>query len=191
MMNRVWGSGVLALAIIAAACGGRVEDEGPAVTLPAAALKTAPDPARELVITDPSVIESLRDGLSQLALDRTEPVPITGIQEAIAFPILPDEPTGAAGLSAPKSRAIRALLGALIGLLAFGWKESLLLGAVAGLAMLINQVIGAASGVAIPFALQACRIDPALASSILVTALTDTLGFLVFLGLAMTALQLF
>lgn len=83
------------------------------------------------------------------------------------------------------------VLAVAIGLLAFGWKESLLLGAVAGLAMLINQVIGAASGVAIPFALQACRIDPALASSILVTALTDTLGFLVFLGLAMTALQLF
>jgi len=76
------------------------------------------------------------------------------------------------------------LLGLAIGLLAFGWKGSLILGVVTGLAMSLNQVIGALSGVAVPFGLRRCGIDPALASSILVTTITDTMGFLVFLGLA-------
>ncbi len=78
-----------------------------------------------------------------------------------------------------------------IGLIAFGWKGSALLGVVAGAAMLVNQVLGAMAGVAIPFGLRWCKVDPALASSILVTALTDTLGFLVFLGLATLAMRTF
>jgi magnesium transporter len=82
-------------------------------------------------------------------------------------------------------------LGLAIGLIGFGWKGSLLLGLVAGTAMLVNQILGACSGVAIPFALRACKIDPALASSILVTTLTDMLGFFVFLGLAKIVLSTF
>jgi magnesium transporter len=77
------------------------------------------------------------------------------------------------------------------GLIAFAWKGSLLLGAVAGTAMLLNQVLGALAGVAIPFGLKWCKVDPALASSIFVTALTDTMGFLVFLGLATLAIRAF
>lgn len=81
--------------------------------------------------------------------------------------------------------AINGLVLALaIGLLAVGWKGSILLGAVAGAAMLLNQIIGALSGVAVPLGLKWWGTDPALASSILVTALTDTMGFLIFLGLA-------
>lgn len=78
-------------------------------------------------------------------------------------------------------------LGLLLGLIGFGWKGSLLLGAVAGTAMLVNQVVGALSGVLVPFGLRACRIDPATASGIFVTTITDILGFLVFLGLAAAA----
>ena len=74
---------------------------------------------------------------------------------------------------------------------AFAWKGSVLLGVVAGTAMLLNQVLGALAGVAIPFGLKACKVDPALASSIFVTALTDTMGFLVFLGLATLAMRAF
>ena len=74
-------------------------------------------------------------------------------------------------------------------MIAFAWKGSGLLAAVAGAAMLLNQMIGALAGVAIPFALKWCKIDPALASCILVTALTDTIGFLVFLGLAALAVH--
>lgn len=76
-----------------------------------------------------------------------------------------------------------------IGLIAFGWKGNLLLGIVAGAAMLLNQILGALAGVAIPFGLRWCKVDPALASSIFVTALTDTMGFLVFLGLATLAIR--
>ena len=83
------------------------------------------------------------------------------------------------------------VLALAIGLIAFGWKGSVLLGVVAGCAMLLNQIIGALSGVAIPFALKWLKVDPALASSILVTALTDTMGFLVFLGTATLAMRNF
>ena len=68
---------------------------------------------------DPSVIASLRAGLSQLALDRTAPLPITTIQHATAVPLAAEAPpVEKGGLTAPKSRTVRALLGALIGLLA-------------------------------------------------------------------------
>jgi len=83
------------------------------------------------------------------------------------------------------------VLALAIGLIAFGWKGSVLLGVVAGTAMLLNQVLGALAGVAIPFGLRWCKVDPALASSIFVTALTDTMGFLVFLGLAALAMRAF
>ncbi len=76
------------------------------------------------------------------------------------------------------------VLGVAIGFVSFGWKGSMLLGLVCGGAMLLNQIIGALAGVLVPFGLRRCNIDPALASSIFVTTLTDVLGFLVFLGLA-------
>jgi magnesium transporter len=78
-----------------------------------------------------------------------------------------------------------------IGLVAFAWKQSALLGIVAGSAMILNQVIGAFAGVAVPFGLRWFKVDPALASSIFVTAITDTLGFLVFLGTAAAAMATF
>jgi magnesium transporter len=81
-------------------------------------------------------------------------------------------------------------LGVAIGLIGFGWKGSLMLGMVAGVAMLVNQLIGALSGVFVPFGLRSCRVDPALASSIFVTTLTDMAGFLVFLALAAAALRI-
>jgi magnesium transporter len=81
------------------------------------------------------------------------------------------------------------VLGVVIGLLAFGWKGSLVLGLVAGAAMLLTQVIGALSGLAVPFGLRRCGVDPAMASSIFVTTITDVIGFLVFLGFAAMALR--
>lgn len=83
------------------------------------------------------------------------------------------------------------VLALAIGLIAFCWKGSVLLGVVAGTAMLLNQILGAFAGIAIPFGLKWCKVDPALASSIFVTTLTDTMGFLAFLGLATLALQMF
>ena len=61
-----------------------------------------------------------------------------------------------------------------------GWK----LGLVAGFAMLLNLVVAAMFGVLIPFALKFFRLDPALASSILITTVTDVAGFFFLLALA-------
>lgn len=83
------------------------------------------------------------------------------------------------------------LVGLAIGLLAFGWKGSLMLGTVTGAAMWLNQIIGALSGVVVPFGLRRCGVDPALAASIFVTTITDVIGFLLFLGLATVVLRLY
>ena len=56
--------------------------------------------------------------------------------------------------------------------------------------MVLNQLAAAFAGVAVPFTLKAFRIDPALASSIFVTTITDVAGFFFFLGLAVLALHL-
>lgn len=53
-----------------------------------------------------------------------------------------------------------------------------------GLAMLANLVIAGLSGTLIPLALERFGIDPAIASSVFITTVTDVIGFLTFLGLA-------
>ena len=58
------------------------------------------------------------------------------------------------------------------------------LGAVIAAAMLVNIVIAGLAGVFVPLTLEKMDIDPAIASSIFVTMTTDSMGFLVFLGLA-------
>ena len=57
------------------------------------------------------------------------------------------------------------------------------LGAILGMAMIINMFVAAIAGTLIPLALRAMRVDPALASSVFITTLTDVFGFLSFLGL--------
>jgi magnesium transporter len=57
------------------------------------------------------------------------------------------------------------------------------LGAILGLAMVINMFVAAVAGTVIPLALRALKVDPALASSVFITTLTDVFGFLSFLGL--------
>jgi len=51
-------------------------------------------------------------------------------------------------------------------------------------AMMINMFVAAVAGTLIPLGLRAMRVDPALASSVFITTLTDLFGFLSFLGLA-------
>ena len=57
------------------------------------------------------------------------------------------------------------------------------LGAVLAMAMIINMFVAATAGTLIPLSLRALKIDPALASSVFITTLTDVFGFLTFLGL--------
>jgi magnesium transporter len=58
------------------------------------------------------------------------------------------------------------------------------IGAIVGASMLLNIFASAIAGVTIPFILKRVGIDPALASGVMMTTLTDVLGFVTFLGLA-------
>ena len=80
-------------------------------------------------------------------------------------------------------------VGLVVGLIGWWWKGSVALGLVAFLALVLNQLAAAFAGVAIPFSLKSLRIDPALASSIFVTTVTDVAGFFFFLGLGVLALR--
>ncbi len=69
------------------------------------------------------------------------------------------------------------LIGATIGLITYVWKGEFLMGVAAFLAMLLNMVIAGVSGVVIPLAVRGLGKDPALASGIFLTTVTDVLGF--------------
>jgi len=70
---------------------------------------------------------------------------------------------------------------ALVTWIAFGIP---MLGVVLGLAMIINLFVAALAGTLVPLGLRAANVDPALASSVFITTMTDVFGFLTFLGLA-------
>jgi magnesium transporter len=72
------------------------------------------------------------------------------------------------------------LVGALV---VWVFKGDLWLGAILAMAMVINMFVAATAGTLIPLALRALKVDPALASSVFITTLTDVFGFLSFLGL--------
>ena len=58
------------------------------------------------------------------------------------------------------------------------------LGGVIAAAMLTNIIVAGMAGVLIPLTLERAGADPAVASSVFVTMVTDSMGFLAFLGLA-------
>ncbi len=64
------------------------------------------------------------------------------------------------------------------------WFNDTTIGLVIGLAIIINLIAGALSGTLLPLALKSWGIDPALAGSVLLTTITDVVGFFAFLGLA-------
>lgn len=64
------------------------------------------------------------------------------------------------------------------------WFASPMLGAVIAAAMVVNILVAGVAGVAIPLMLDRFNQDPAVSSSIFVTMITDSMGFLAFLGLA-------
>ncbi len=72
----------------------------------------------------------------------------------------------------------------IISLISIYWFENLMLGLIIGLAMILNLVIAGFAGIVIPFVLHKLKIDPALASAVILTTITDVFGFLSFLGLA-------
>jgi magnesium transporter len=82
-------------------------------------------------------------------------------------------------------------IGVVVGVIGWLWKGSVTLGIVAGAAMVLNQLAAALSGVLIPLGLKSLKLDPALASSIFLTTVTDVAGFFFFLGLAAVGLKWF
>ena len=72
----------------------------------------------------------------------------------------------------------------IIGLLSAYWFNDTLLGFVIALAMILNLIIAGLAGTLIPLTLNKFNIDPALASGVILTTITDVFGFLSFLGLA-------
>ena len=82
------------------------------------------------------------------------------------------------------------LFAIIIGIVAMFWfqeqepSRNLLLGAVIAAAMVINMIVAGIAGVIIPLAFERMRIDPAIASSVFVTTVTDVVGFFAFLSLA-------
>ena len=69
-------------------------------------------------------------------------------------------------------------------LVAMYWFQDGLLGFIIGLAMVLNLIIAGFAGTIIPLTLDRLSIDPALASGVILTTITDVFGFLSFLGLA-------
>ena len=76
------------------------------------------------------------------------------------------------------------LIGALVGAVAFFWFHSGLLALVITLALIINFCAAALAGVLLPLMLKRMNVDPAVAGTVVVTAVTDVMGFFSFLGLA-------
>ncbi len=72
----------------------------------------------------------------------------------------------------------------LMGVIAYFWFDNEGIGIVIALAMVINLLAAGFFGTVIPLVLKRMRIDPAVASSVLLTTVTDVLGFFAFLGLA-------
>ncbi len=75
-------------------------------------------------------------------------------------------------------------IGVIVAGIAYVWKGTPLLGFVVGLSTLLNMLCAGFAGVLVPMLMQKLKFDPALASPILVTTTTDTLGYLFYLGLA-------
>mgnify|MGYP001822743790 FL=1 len=79
-------------------------------------------------------------------------------------------------------------LGTLLGLAAWMWKGSVVLGVVVGTALALNTVLAVSIGGTVPLILRRLGIDPAVASGPLLTTITDMCGFFLVLSLASSVL---
>jgi magnesium transporter len=72
----------------------------------------------------------------------------------------------------------------IVAAIAIIWYGEYLLGGFIAAAMMINLACAAAAGFTIPFVLKRMGIDPAIAGSVVLTTVTDVIGYIAFLGLA-------
>jgi magnesium transporter len=77
-----------------------------------------------------------------------------------------------------------ALVGVVTALVAWLWNGNPYLGVVIGLGMLFNLIFAGLSGASIPLLMKRIGLDPAQSSSIILTTVTDVMGFVAFLGFA-------
>lgn len=82
-----------------------------------------------------------------------------------------------------------AIFAVLIGLVAWAWFDSFIIGWVIAVAMIVNMIVAGVAGMIIPITLDHYDIDPAVSSSVFVTTITDIIGFVAFLGIASLALS--
>jgi magnesium transporter len=75
-------------------------------------------------------------------------------------------------------------LGSIVALATWAWFRDPMLALVIGIAMTLNLLFAASAGVLVPLTLKRMRLDPALAGGVILTTVTDVMGFLAFLGLA-------
>jgi magnesium transporter len=75
-------------------------------------------------------------------------------------------------------------LGVVAALIAWAAKGEEMIGLLLGMAMVCNMLVATIAGTIIPLGLKAMKVDPALASSVFITTLTDMVGFASFLGFA-------
>lgn len=76
------------------------------------------------------------------------------------------------------------LFAVIAGGIAWLWFDSPFIAGIIGAAMIINLVVAAFAGAIIPLVIERLRVDPAVASAVFVTTVTDVVGFFAFLGLA-------
>jgi magnesium transporter len=76
------------------------------------------------------------------------------------------------------------LFAVLVGIIASVWFNQWMLGVVIALSMLINLFVAGFFGATVPLVLKRLQVDPAIGSTVILTTVTDIVGFLSFLGLA-------
>ena len=97
---------------------------------------------------------------------------------------------GSANINALVSREVfigttnGVLWSVVIGLAAYLWFNDLILGYVIAVAIIVNLFIAALVGTLLPGYLKSIRVDPALAGGVILTTVTDIVGFFCFLGIA-------
>ncbi len=72
----------------------------------------------------------------------------------------------------------------VVAIVAIAWFHNVTLGVVIGMAIVVNLLVAAIAGALIPLGLQKLGADPALAGGVVLTTVTDVVGFMAFLGLA-------
>jgi magnesium transporter len=82
-----------------------------------------------------------------------------------------------------------AIIGTVTAGVAWAWNGNPYLGLVIGLGMLVNLFLAGLAGASIPIIMKNVGLDPAQSSSIILTTVTDVMGFLAFLGFAVLLLK--